>query len=77
MIDRGRRERREAERKMVAITLEHIGGSRSSWVAEIKGSDPRYGLAREFLRGIRDYSRANSVRTRGVFETYELLEGRV
>lgn len=57
-----------------ALTLETIGSSRP-WVARITGPDPRYGLAREFVRGATDYSRANSVRSRGVRTFYALPDG--
>jgi len=45
------------------------------WVARITGLDPKYGLAREFLRGQKDYTDANSTGSRGVFLTYWLPEG--
>lgn len=58
----------------MTLTLETIGSS-SPWIAKITGTDPKFGLKREFLSGIRDYSNANSVRTRGVTTNYELLDG--
>lgn len=45
------------------------------WVARIDGLDPRYGLARTFVHGTRDYSRANSVGSRGVWECFALEPG--
>lgn len=45
------------------------------WVARIVGLDPQYGLAREFIVGMRDYSLANSIGSRGVFEYFALSDG--
>lgn len=42
------------------------------WVARIAGTDARYGFRRQFMRGHKDYSEANSVGTRGVFVFYML-----
>lgn len=50
---------------------------RRPWVAEITGPDHRYGWARTFLRGNKDYSRANSVGSRGVMVYYQLRGGPV
>lgn len=66
----------KGEKKMVRIELENIG-SNKSWVAEITGKDAKYGLKREFLDGVRDYSRANSVKSRGVYTEFELEEGKI
>ncbi len=49
--------------------------SNRPWVARITGPDTRYGLAREFLRGQIDYSRANSVGSRGVYLYFPLKDG--
>jgi hypothetical protein len=46
-----------------------------TWVARITGSDPTYGLARQFVRPTRDYSRANSIGSRGVRAYYVLAAG--
>lgn len=46
------------------------------WVARIVGLDNLYGLRREFLRCTsKDYRRANSIGSRGVFEYYTLTDG--
>lgn len=45
------------------------------WVARLTGLDPKYGFAREFLSGQKDYSLANSVGSRGVFVYYPLKPG--
>jgi len=45
------------------------------WVARITGRDSRYGLAREFVKGQKDYSLANSVGSRGVYEYFALTDG--
>lgn len=58
------------------LELEQIGGSKP-WVAEITGRDPKYGLARSFLAGSRDYSRSNRPGTRGIYTTYVLEPGKV
>lgn len=47
------------------------------WVARITGRDEKYGLAREFIRGARDYADGNSTGSRGVYRWYELPEGEV
>lgn len=48
---------------------------RQPWVAEITGTDPRFGFARKFLSGRKDYSEANSIGSRGVHLYYELTPG--
>jgi len=51
-------------------------GAPVGWVARITGRDPKYGLAREFLRGsvsFRDVE--DELGARGVFRWYELAEG--
>ena len=58
----------------MTLLLETIGGVRP-WVAEITGTDEKFGLNREFLRGVNDYSRANSKKTRGVYTLYTMTEG--
>lgn len=50
---------------------------RSSWVAEVTGPDEKYGLARTFLRGKMDYSKANSKGSRGIFVEYVLDPGKI
>jgi hypothetical protein len=46
------------------------------WVARIVGFDPKYHYRREFVRAqSRDYSRANSVGSRGVYAYYVLGDG--
>lgn len=47
------------------------------WVAEILGTDDRYEFERRFLHGFRDYSRANSVGSRGIYEVFDLEPGKV
>jgi hypothetical protein len=47
------------------------------WVAEITGFDPKYKFAREFIRCKKDYSRANSKGSKGVYEEYILESGRI
>lgn len=48
---------------------------RKSWVARITGVDDKFGFKREFLRGTRDYSQANSTGSRGIFCYYPLKPG--
>jgi hypothetical protein len=45
------------------------------WIARIVGLDSRYTFKREFLRGQKDYSRANSIGSRGVYLYYPLKAG--
>jgi hypothetical protein len=45
------------------------------WCARITGTDQRYGLDREFIRGRRDYRDANSVGSRGVFMWFVIETG--
>ncbi len=45
------------------------------WCARITGPHETYGLAREFVKGQIDYSKANSVGSRGVFIYYALKDG--
>lgn len=47
----------------------------SCWVAQIKGFDPKYTFAREFVCGQRDYTQANSTGSRGVYIYYPLRPG--
>ena len=55
---------------------EMMGRDRSRpWVARITGLDDKYGFAREFQRGQRDYGRANSIGSRGVYEYFALSDG--
>ncbi len=48
-----------------------------AWVAQIVGIDPHYGYKRVFLRGKYDYTRANSVGSRGIFVFYMLESGHI
>lgn len=50
---------------------------RRPWVAEIVGTDSRYGLVREYLDGDLDFTRSDSRGCRGVYVTYVLDEGAV
>ncbi len=45
------------------------------WVARITGLDAQFGYKREFMRGQKDYSQANSVGSRGVYMYYPLSDG--
>src|SRR4030042_1894631 len=45
------------------------------WVARITGTDPHFGLARQFVRCTKDYSEANSMGSRGVRGFYVLDSG--
>ena len=47
----------------------------SSWAARIIGVDSDDNLKREFLKGQRDYTEANSVGSRGIFTYYPLPDG--
>lgn len=48
---------------------------RKPWVAKIVGTDPKFGLARQFVKGEKCYLEANAVGSRGVFMHYELDDG--
>jgi len=63
----------------VSYFYESIGPipKRSSWVAEIQGPDPQYGLSRKFLRGKIDYSKSNSKGSRGIFIEFVLSPGKI
>lgn len=53
-----------------------MGRDRSRpWIARITGLDEKYGFAREFLRGQKDYSQANSTGSRGVYVYFPLKAG--
>lgn len=55
---------------------EMLGRDKSRpWVARITGLDDRYGFRREFQRGQRDYGKANSIGSRGVYEYFALGDG--
>lgn len=51
--------------------------STGAWAAEIKGRHLKFGLERLFLPAKRDYSRANSKGSRGVFLWFVLESGRI
>jgi len=73
---------------LITIELEAIGDNLSPrkapfglrmpprhWVAQIFGSNGRGGWVRNFLPGARDYSKANSVGSRGIMVSYLLQTG--
>ena len=45
------------------------------WVARIHGPDERWGLKREFIRGIRDYTLGQEHHSRGVWLYFFLAPG--
>ena len=51
--------------------------SSSEWVAEIVGFNQKYKYTRRFLKCKKDYSRANSKGSRGVFAEYILESGKI
>lgn len=55
----------------------HALSPRRPWVARIAGPCPRFGLARTFLTGLKDYRDANSHGSRGVYLTFVLYPGAV
>lgn len=55
------------------VTGEQIGGNKP-WVAKITGLDPKWGLKREFVPGVKDYSGANSVGSRGIERAWVITE---
>jgi hypothetical protein len=48
-----------------------------AWVAEITGFDAKYKYNRCFLQSKKDYSRANSKGSRGIYAEYVLETGRI
>jgi len=55
-----------------------IGRSlRNTWVAEILGPGDHYKWERDFLKGKKDYTNANSIGSRGVMVYYHLKDGPV
>jgi len=68
---------RNVKEKSMSISIEITGekiGTVKPWVAKITGIDPKWGLKREFIEGITDYSSANSVKSRGVETTWLITE---
>lgn len=65
------------DRQIKAVTGGMDIGYRSNrpWVARITGTDATYGLARKFVSGQIDYSRANSKGSRGVYLYFPLKDG--
>jgi hypothetical protein len=64
--------------RQASLVSVHMGlGKLAPWVAEIVGTHPTFGFAREFLSPLRDYSEANSVGSRGVFLYYQLGVGKI
>ena len=49
----------------------------SGWVAEITCTDPKFKYKRKFLKCKKDYSRANSKGSRGVYAEYILDSGKI
>ena len=45
------------------------------WVAKVTGLDPKFGMARQFIRGRKDYSQASGNGNRGIYLHYLLDEG--
>jgi len=45
------------------------------WVARITGFHNQYGFVREFVTGMRDYTHANSIGSRGIYEYFALSPG--
>jgi hypothetical protein len=58
-------------------TMTFGGAPSPGWVAEITGFDSKYKYARSFLAFKKDYSRANSKGSRGIFAEYILEEGKI
>lgn len=47
------------------------------WVAEITGRNPKFKLSRSFVPSKRDYSKANSKGSRGIYLWYILESGKL
>jgi len=55
---------------------QHMGHNKSTcWIAQLTGLDDRYGFAREFVRGQRDWSQAKMTGSRGIYVYYPLDPG--
>ncbi len=70
--------KREApdSQKYRARYAEMLGRDKSRpWVARLTDLDPVYGFKREFVKGQKDYSLANSIGSRGVYVYYPLKSG--
>lgn len=64
------------ELELVGDGVPHSINNPRPWVARILGPDEQYGLEREFVhRQATDYTRANSVGSRGVYAYYALGPG--
>ena len=65
---------------MIQIKLERIGdevlGS-PCFCAEITGLHPKFKFERRFLKPNRDYSQANRTGSRGVYDYFNLDEGKI
>ena len=76
------RQRLEAERRMINELSPGLGDQvigqdpDSIWIAEIIGYNDRSEYQRRYLRGRRDYTKANSKGSRGVFMWYILEAGK-
>lgn len=65
----------EEKQERVEIYLQVEGeviGNKKPWIAQITGPDEKFGLERKFLSGARDWSQANSKRTRGVKDYFTI-----
>lgn len=72
----GRQERERINGRHFATDLRVAGmGGTGTWVAEVVGLRDGGRLDRKFVDGLKDYSDANSVGSRGVFKYYVLTEG--
>lgn len=49
----------------------------TGWIAEIIGFDPKFKYQRDFVKFKKDYSRANSKGSRGVYAVYILESGKI
>lgn len=62
--------------KEMELYKKRLGWDQSKpWVARITGFDEQFGLVREFIKGQKDYSQANSVGSRGIYLYYPLKDG--
>ena len=62
--------------KTVPGALQYFGGlKRKPWVAQIRGTDSKFGLRREFVRGEKCYLESSGNGNRGVYMHYDLIDG--
>lgn len=73
-VDRATRNRVNSRHVVTEMRLTALGDART-WVAEVVGITAAGRIERKFVDGLKDYSDANGVGSRGVYKYYVLREG--